>query len=99
MIRYKESRIYIAYDDYEVMTLKRRALYSQTDFLAACGGLLGLFLGLSALNIIQFIYSFTLRAFCAIRQLKSKNDVAPFHSNHNIESNTIHTINGLDTGN
>lgn len=96
MIRFKESRVYIAYEDYEVMTLKRRPLYSQADFLAACGGLLGLFLGLSALNIIQFIYSFTLRAFCAFRHLKSQNNVVPLHSNGKIENNTIYRINGSD---
>lgn len=60
------------------MTLKRSATYTYTDFLASCGGLLGLFLGVSVLSIIEFFYYSTLRPFCTLRQGKSDNAVTPF---------------------
>lgn len=36
-------------------------LYGLTDFFANCGGILGLFMGISCLSIIEVIYHFTLR--------------------------------------
>lgn len=54
------------------MTLQRSALYTFADFLAICGGLLGLFLGVSALSVIEFFYYSTLRLYWKLRQIKSK---------------------------
>lgn len=45
-----------------------------TDFAAACGGLLGLFMGISLLSIVEFVYYFPLRIFCSIRSKKAKID-------------------------
>lgn len=59
------------------MTLQRAESYSVTDFLATCGGLLGLFLGVSMLSLIEFVYYSTLRLFWTIRQSKTKNTVEP----------------------
>lgn len=73
-------------------TFERSALYSMNEFLAVCGGLLGLFLGLSALNIVQFFYSLILRLIFAIRQLKSNRDVTPFHPNIALKNNIMQTI-------
>ncbi len=38
-----------------------------TDFVAACGGILGLFLGISLLSIVELVYYFSLRLFCSYR--------------------------------
>jgi acid-sensing ion channel, other len=56
--------------------------YTVTQFLAICGGLLGLFLGVSLLSLIEIIYFATLRLFWIIRQprpqkIKKKPDI-PF---------------------
>jgi Amiloride-sensitive sodium channel len=43
------------------MTSERRELHGQTDFLANCGGFLGLFLGISVISLLEIVY------FCTIR--------------------------------
>lgn len=64
--------------DHKVETLERVEVYSSSDFLAICGGLLGLFLGVSALSIIEFVYYFTLRLFWTIRRARTEILIAPF---------------------
>lgn len=61
--------------------------------MAVCGGLLGLFLGLSTLSIVEFVYRVAFRLFRMIRQSKSKNDESPYKRNFVIKTNTIQTIN------
>jgi Amiloride-sensitive sodium channel len=43
------------------MTSQRSELYGKTDFLANCGGLMGLFLGVSVISLLEIVY------FCSIR--------------------------------
>jgi Amiloride-sensitive sodium channel len=38
------------------MTSERTELYGKTDFLANCGGLLGLFLGASVISFLEIVY-------------------------------------------
>lgn len=76
--RMQASSVKIFFRDHEVVTLKREEKYTYTDFLAVCGGLLGLFLGVSVLSIIEFIYYATLRLYLTIQQSKPENTVAPF---------------------
>lgn len=45
------------------LPIKRSELFSNTDLIASCGGLLGLFLGFSLLSVIEIIY------YCTIRPL------------------------------
>lgn len=70
----QETIMTITFADPKVVTLQRLQSHSYTDFLAVCGGLLGLFLGVSLLSIIEFAYFFTLRLFWTIR----KSNVVPF---------------------
>lgn len=72
------SRVSISFTSHEVSAFRREEQYSDTDFLAICGGILGLCLGVSALSIIEFIYFATLRMFWSLRELKSENVVVPF---------------------
>lgn len=58
-------------------TVKRNELYTVADFLAVCSGILGLFLGFSALSFIELIYFANLHLFWKLRYLKAKNAVAP----------------------
>lgn len=64
---------------YSVETLKRSEVYTYTHFLAICGGLLGLFLGVSLLSIIEFFYYSTLRLYWTLQQWKSKIIIEPFN--------------------
>ncbi|XP_069695430.1 pickpocket protein 28-like isoform X2 [Periplaneta americana] len=60
----------IYFKDKQFITSQRSELYGTTDFLANCGGLLGLFLGFSILSLVELVYFFTLRLCCNIRRAK-----------------------------
>lgn len=62
---YGNLKIY--FKENEFITSKRSELYGRTEFLAACGGLLGLFLGVTALSFIEIFYYFTLRLVWTLR--------------------------------
>ncbi|XP_055320381.1 uncharacterized protein LOC129577424 [Sitodiplosis mosellana] len=49
----------------------RLEMYTMADFLASCGGLWGLFMDVSLLNIIELIYHFSLRLCCTLKQKPS----------------------------
>lgn len=63
--------------DLDVETVKRIEVYTFSDFLAIFGGLLGLFLGISALSIVELIYYSTLRLFWSIRWSRFQNVAKP----------------------
>lgn len=75
------ARLSIFFKEHQFITSKRSELYGQTDFLANCGGLLGLFMGVSVLSIIEVVYYCTLRLGCTLRIRKTKkqrrNAIAP----------------------
>lgn len=84
------ARLSIFFKEHQFITSKRSELYGLTDFLANCGGLLGLFMGVSCLSIVEIIYYFTLRLGCSLRlrrnrRIKSmrmqKNQVGPSDQN------------------
>lgn len=75
------SSVMIFFREQEVVAIQRTALYTYTDFLAICGGLLGLLLGVSALSVIEFIYYSTLRLYWTLRGLKANNTVVPVNRN------------------
>lgn len=91
--RFSHSQLAIFFGNSRVEGIQRSPLYTVPDFMAVCGGLLGLFLGLSTLSIIQFIHSFAIRLFCLIRQFKHDNDVIPIQQNAVISKDTIKEIN------
>lgn len=74
----RPSRLAVFYDDLNIETLERIEVNNFNNFISSCGGLLGLFLGVSVLSIIEFIYYFTLRLFWTIRRSTSSNIVTPF---------------------
>ncbi|XP_055307989.1 pickpocket protein 28-like, partial [Sitodiplosis mosellana] len=66
----------IKFKDYQLLDVEKRTeLYTNSDFLSVCGGLLGLFMGISALSIIELIYFATLRSFWLIRRSKFQDTV------------------------
>lgn len=85
LFREKWSELTISFKENQFIPSRRSELYGVNDFIASCGGLLGLFLGVSILSIVEVIYYCTLRLGCALRQRRSndnsirvqKNAVAP----------------------
>lgn len=59
----------------KLKTVTREANYTLMDFLSICGALFGLYLGISALSIIEIFCYFAIRLFWSIRQWKSENVV------------------------
>lgn len=55
------ARLSIFFKEAQFITSKRSELYGPTDFMANCGGLLGLFMGVSLLSIVELVY------FCTVR--------------------------------
>lgn len=75
VLRMQPSNVEIFFKDHYVRALKRSETHTISNFLAMCGGLFGLFLGCSALSIVEFIYTVTRRLYLQYRQRKSQNAV------------------------
>ncbi|KAJ2945603.1 hypothetical protein O0L34_g427 [Tuta absoluta] len=78
-VNLKYSRVMVFFKEAQFITSRRSELYGQTDFLANCGGLLGLFLGFSILSVVEILYFLTLRIVCVwwrrrqAKKLKTKS--------------------------
>jgi hypothetical protein len=57
----------------QFITSRRSELYGRTDFLANCGGLLGLFMGVSLISILEIFYFCTIRLACNLRMRRQKS--------------------------
>lgn len=55
------ARLGVYYKESQFITSRRSELYGLTDFLANCGGLLGLCMGVSLLSLVELLY------FCLVR--------------------------------
>ena len=66
------SRFSIFFKDQQFIAAKRSELYGMTDFLANCGGLLGLFMGFSLLSIVKMIYFSTLKLYGNLIERKNR---------------------------
>lgn len=65
------SEVTIFFKDDDFIFSKRSELYSFTDFIANFGGILGLFLGVSILSIVEIIY------FMAFREITDDTEQVP----------------------
>lgn len=65
------SYLNIYFKDSEFITVKRYKLQGMLEFLADCGGLLGLFMGVSMLSIVEILYFIFLR-MCSLRTKKKR---------------------------
>ncbi|EDW26343.1 GL26473 [Drosophila persimilis] len=63
----KMSRVSLFFKEAQFLTSRRSELYGTTDFLANCGGLLGLFMGVSMLSIVELVYFCTVRLISNLR--------------------------------
>lgn len=58
---YHYSTLKIFFKEPQFIAVHRSELFGRTDFLASCGGLLGLFMGVSFLSIIEILYFTSIR--------------------------------------
>ncbi|XP_026472958.1 pickpocket protein 28 isoform X2 [Ctenocephalides felis] len=66
------ARVSIFFKEAQFITSRRSELYGPVDFLANCGGLMGLFMGVSLLSIIEIFYFITMRPLCTVRLHKER---------------------------
>ncbi|XP_047022448.1 pickpocket protein 28-like [Helicoverpa zea] len=68
------------------LSMRRSELFGVTDFLANCGGLLGLFLGFSFLSLVEIIYFLSLRLCCTLKKdLEEEKAKANLEQEYEIE--------------
>lgn len=65
---YKIIKIAVLFKNQQYYNLYRSELYGTMDFIAACGGILSLFMGISLLSVIEIIYFATLRLTCNLHK-------------------------------
>lgn len=82
--------------DFMIEAFTISALYTPIDFLANCGGLLGLFLGFSVLSSSKWIINSIIHLINVLHKMKSNNSVVPIHHNDTREMNNMNTINDSD---
>jgi acid-sensing ion channel, other len=79
------ARLTIFFKEAQFITSKRSELYGLTDFMANCGGLLGLFMGVSILSLIEILYYITLRLACHLNYRRYKKSKARRNSSLNVD--------------
>ncbi|CAD0197337.1 unnamed protein product [Chrysodeixis includens] len=65
---YNFSKLEMYFKKSRFVSMRRSELFGVTDFLANCGGLLGLFLGFSFLSLVEIFYFLTLRLCCTLKK-------------------------------
>lgn len=60
----------IYFKEAQFINSKRSELYGWRDFVANCGGILGLFLGMSLVSIVEIFYYLTLRIWCNLKSIQ-----------------------------
>lgn len=72
----KTFDITIEFKQSEFLAMQRIPFYGLSDFVANCGGLLGLFMGLSFLSIVEIIYFLTIRLTVVLRNKRNTNKLS-----------------------
>jgi Amiloride-sensitive sodium channel len=72
--RFELSKITIYFSENQFLTSERKEIYSKTDFLADCGGILGLCLGFSVMSLLEIFFFCTIRLWCSLMRSKAKVD-------------------------
>ncbi|XP_066904744.1 pickpocket protein 28 [Halyomorpha halys] len=70
---YDASRVSVFFKDVQFTTSHRNELYGIVDFLANCGGLLGLFYGVSVLSFVELLYYSTLRLWANLKEIRRRS--------------------------
>uniref|UniRef100_A0A0A9XCD9 Sodium channel protein Nach n=1 Tax=Lygus hesperus TaxID=30085 RepID=A0A0A9XCD9_LYGHE len=68
------ARVKIFFKDKQFIPSRRSELFGVVDFLANCGGLLGLFCGISILSICELVYYITIRFWSNFKVVKKKHE-------------------------
>ncbi|XP_053668363.1 pickpocket protein 28-like [Anopheles marshallii] len=72
------SSMSVYYKEAQFISIKRNQLFGLNDFIANCGGILGLFMGVSLLSIVEILYYFTMKPLIAhfLKRTRKENKIA-----------------------
>lgn len=70
-IHFSEFMVAVEFKEQYFLPLRRASLYGISDFIANCGGLLGVFMGVSVLSVIEVVYFFTVRYMSERRRARN----------------------------
>ncbi len=56
----------VMFKENEFLTIRRSERYGFIDFISNCGGLMGLFLGISTFCVFEIIYYFVIHSLCKL---------------------------------
>lgn len=73
----RASRITVVYQKSFFISSHRSELYGRTEFLANCGGVVGLFIGLSILSFVEIVYFLTIRICFKLRSRQRRLSIVP----------------------
>lgn len=62
------ARLSVYFKETQFTAIKRTVMYGITTLIANCGGIFGLFMGISSLSLIEFIYFFSVRLCSNLRK-------------------------------
>lgn len=63
-------KLVVLFKDQQYFASQRSEMYGTMDFIAQCGGILSLFMGISILSFVEIIYFATLRLSCKLNKRK-----------------------------
>ncbi|XP_035793837.1 pickpocket protein 28-like [Anopheles albimanus] len=68
----------IYFREAQFIGIRRSQMFGINDFIANCGGLLGLFMGVSLLSLLELVYYFTMKPLvnCFLRHRNQKRKIA-----------------------
>lgn len=55
------SEVFFNFKENDIFTFIRKRQFTLIDFISSCGGILGLFAGISVLSIVELFYYFSIR--------------------------------------
>lgn len=77
LFRTQTSKITIYFKGDEFLSMRRGELFGLTDFIANCGGILGLCLGFSLFSTVELVYYFIAKPVLLIRNSQKTEDNKP----------------------
>lgn len=67
------SKVSVFFKGAEFLSTRRNELFGLTDFVANCGGILGLCLGISFVSLVELLYYCTVRPVLMARKSTGRN--------------------------
>uniref|UniRef100_A0A182N1I6 Uncharacterized protein n=1 Tax=Anopheles dirus TaxID=7168 RepID=A0A182N1I6_9DIPT len=86
----QEAQVTIEYLTWPIIRYKREVLFGWVDLLVSFGGIAGLFLGFSLLSGVEFLYFFTMRAFCML--YKNRDELEALEKEQMINAMSRHEL-------